>query len=301
MFSKLIVTSPNGGATVALRDGNKDVVCIDSFNATGLGLRDDLLVRALQPRYVVICHLGTGEHTFISGGGESGARFGDVHDVLIESNGILLVSTETNAIDCFGFDGAPTWTMSYPGEHDSHHFNSLVRMNGKLLVSRFGNFTQSGAYRSNTRNAGYVEIVGENAVAVSGLSQPHSLVVDEDRLLLANSEQFEIREYSGKFELNRKKNLGGYTRGIFVRNDIVYVGISGNRKDLQAPKKASIVALDRASWEEVGRYELYGVSEIYSILGFEESRPFEAAVSCMKSASEMLTNSGEVVWNGDRA
>lgn len=297
MFSKLIVTSPNGGATVALRDGNKNLVSIDSFNATGLCLRGNLLVRALQPRYVVLCRLDTGEHAFINGGAQDEARFGDVHDVLIESHGLLLVSTETNAIDCFGFDGAPLWTVSWPGEHDSHHFNSLARMNGKLLVSRFGHFKKSGAYRGQTRGAGYVEIVGEGVVAVDGLSQPHSLVVDEDRLLLANSEQFEIREYTGDFELIRSRNLGGYTRGIYIRGDIVYVGISGNRKDLQAPKKATLVALDRTSWDEVGRYELYGVSEIYSILGFDDGAQFEAAVTCMKAASDVLTNSGEVIWN----
>jgi hypothetical protein len=292
MFRKLIVTAPNGGATVALRDGNKDVACIDSYNATGLAIEGDFLARALQPRCIAICNLHTGAHTFVNGGEGARLRFGDVHDVMIEAAHVLFVSTETNSIDCVNSEGELQWSVSYPGEADSYHFNSIVRFHGKLLASRFGDFRVEGEYRYKTHGEGSVQIVGDIRSVIRGLSQPHSLVAHDGNLILANSAQFEIHEYGEDFGLKRVKKLDGYTRGIAIRNGIVYVGISQDRKDITVKRKAVIVALDYHSWAEIGRYELYGIGEIYSIVGFDDDRRFESAVAAISNASNDLARSG---------
>nr|WP_250548113.1 glycoside hydrolase family 99-like domain-containing protein [Pseudomonas congelans] len=88
--------------------------------------------------------------------------------------------------------------------------------------------------------------------------------------MLANSERSELHEYGPAGELIRKKVLPGYTRGICVTDDAIYVGMSKSRNlDAEGLASAVLIALDTDTWEELGRVAL-PAAEIYSVISISD-------------------------------
>lgn len=256
LFRNVLVSAPNGGGLFLVRGG--EVIRLDAMDATGIDYLDGIFIRGGQPDRLWIAGRTTVEI--------AGAVIDDVHDVLCVENFVYVVSTTGNQVVEFQIDGQESRRWVFPGESDSRHLNCLAHWRGELVFSAFGDFNSHRGYKGNTRGSGLVQSVLTGKVLISGLSQPHSLVPVGDRLLLANSEEFELHEYDDQARLVRKKTLPGYTRGICVDGSVLYIGLSKSRNVQEfGLESATILALDVATWTELGRMEV-PAAEIYSLL-----------------------------------
>jgi len=192
----------------------------------------------------------------------------DLHDVLVDATGTYVVFTETNQVarldDAFRIQ--ESW--SFGEEPDCSHVNCIAMHNGRLIASMFGPFTGHRGYKGETRRAGRVVDVRSGEILIEGLSQPHSLVVVEDQLWLCSSEDRAVHIYDRNYRLERQLLLPGYTRGLAVGRDAVYVGISRSRNlksgEVGEFTSAVVAVLDRQSLQVTG-YVPIPWSEIYDI------------------------------------
>lgn len=280
LFSRLLVSSPNNGGLFLLYAHK--AYKLDNLNTTGIHHVGGVFSRGLQP------------DSFWAGGADSpeinpALAVLDVHDVLIHDNHHYLVGTTGNEIIKLDRNGTEIRRWVLPGEPDSHHINCLGTWGGRIVFSAFGDFTETRGYKEKSSGAGYVQdlLTGERLIA--GLSQPHSLIAERDNLLVANSEAMELREYSLDGQLLRHKKLDGYTRGICVEGEYVYIGLSRSRnlEDLSMDN-ARLVALHRDSWEVAGELSL-PVNEIYSIVSLDDAPDMTAALATIANhASTVL-------------
>jgi hypothetical protein len=260
-FENLMVSSPNGGGLLFIQHGQ--VFRLDDINTTGISLRGDKFLRGFQPEGLILYH---GNQTSEA----PGTPIPDIHDVLIADASLYAVGTNANEVLQLDMNAAPVRHWPFPGENDAKHINCLALWNQRIVFSAFGDFTQHRQYKGNTAQAGFVQDLHTGERLIEALSQPHSLVPFGDKLLLANSETRELREYDNSAKLLRSKTLDGYTRGICIQGNILYIGLSRSRNiDSRVIVNATLVALDLLSWEELDRMEL-PVSEIYSVLPIED-------------------------------
>lgn len=263
LFNRLLVSAPNGGGLFLINDAK--VLQLDGVDTTGMAMKKDIFLRAQQPASLWICRDQTTE---IDG---QPVAFSDIHDVLVHEDGIYVVSTADNEIIKLSLadDRVQRWRFS--GAQDSRHINCLAAWNNKIVFSAFGDFQSTEEYKGRTKGAGAVHDLLSGNKLIEGLSQPHSLVPHGRNLLLANSEEKEIREYAPNGSLVRARKLDGYTRGVCISGDIIYVGLSRSRnvEDVSISTGA-LVALDLYTWKEVGRISL-PVNEVYSLVVIDDA------------------------------
>ena len=257
LFAGLLLSCPNDGGLFFL-DG-RQAIKVDGLDTTGIDQADGRMLRGLQPDRVYIfdnpaCALKVGEMSVP-----------DIHDVLLGDDVHYVVGTQGNEVVKLDRGGSELQRFSFPGESDSWHVNCLVQFGGRVLFSAFGDYREHRAYKVAPTGSGFVQDLYTGERLIAGLSQPHSMVKVGFNLLLANSYEGEIHEYDAAFKLLRKRDLGGYTRGILVDDDRIYVGLSASRNRDDEVACATLLALDATSWDELGRLPL-PVNEIYGIL-----------------------------------
>jgi hypothetical protein len=191
--------------------------------------------------------------------------FEDIHDVLFFNEHYYIVGTELNVVLKIDSSGKEVQRWSLGVARDSLHINCLAVINERIVYSAFGNFKQSRGYKGNTQNNGFVKDLISNQTIVSGLSQPHSPTPFGKNFLIANSENFELHEYTPSGDLLRSKKMGGYTRGICITGNHIYVGISKLREcgSIDADS-AYVCVLDKNTWEEERRIAI-PTNEIYAL------------------------------------
>ncbi|NUT88927.1 DUF4915 domain-containing protein [Pseudomonas corrugata] len=260
-FENLMISSPNGGGLFFIHNGQ--VFRLDDINTTGISLSGKKLLRGFQPKSLVFY-----QDNLASEGLDA---IHDIHDVLIADTYLYAVGTAANEVLQLDMNTYVVHRWHFPGENDARHINCLAHWNQRIVFSAFGDFTQHRQYKGNTPQAGYVQDLHTGERLIVGLSQPHSLVPFGDKLLLANSETMELREYDSSAKLLRSKTLDGYTRGICIQNNILYVGLSRSRNvDSGVIAHANLVALDAQSWVELDRMEL-PIAEIYSVVAIDDT------------------------------
>lgn len=253
-FDNLMVSSPNNGGLFLLIEG--EVHKLDGSNTTGLALDASAWARGMQPGTLV---------TSANGMRSADDGFPDIHDVLLFDDAVYVVATEGNAIVKSDMEGIELQRWVFPGDGDAWHVNCLASMAGRILFSAFGDFRSNREYKGKTLGAGFVQDLESGRRVIDGLSQPHSLLVHGDGLLLTNSETAELQEYDSEFNLLRSINLGGYARGLLVVDGAILVGLSRSRNaEAGTVGTATLLALDLQTWEETARITL-PVDEIYSI------------------------------------
>jgi GT2 family glycosyltransferase/2-polyprenyl-3-methyl-5-hydroxy-6-metoxy-1,4-benzoquinol methylase/glycosyltransferase involved in cell wall biosynthesis len=263
IFDRIFVSCPNGGGLFLVDHGK--TIKINQFNSTGFDIKEFSVLRGLQDFGAVF----NGEEVWETI--NTDGSFDDVHDVLFVHDSCYIVGTMSNAIIRLDSHGREVERWAFSDIRDSWHINCLAYWNGDVVYSAFGEFDEERGYKSNSEETGFVRTLSEGRELISGLSQPHSLTPDGDRLVLANSGHMEIREYAPDGRLIRAANLGGYTRGICIGADALYVGLSCSRNIEENGRDAAvIVALDRHSWEELGRLQLPS-REIYAIKHVDDS------------------------------
>ena len=261
LFDNLLVSSPNGGGLFALRGGQ--VQHLDGLSSTGLALRGSTLVRGLQPAdWVIYDNDPAAAFTSVA----AGIHCADIHDVLWVDDGFLMVSTDHNEVVRVSPDLRPVQRWGFAGELDSLHINCLARWGGDVVFSAFGQFAERRAYKGASAGAGFVQALDGAEPIITGLSQPHSLKPWGADLLLADSETRSIALFDRQGREKRRKLLDGYTRGIAIGHQALFVGLSASRTpDPGGLACATVVALDLHSWEELGRIAL-PAREIYEVL-----------------------------------
>jgi len=261
-FDSLLVSCPNeGGGLFYVHKNN--AFCFDSLWSTGLSLYKGKILRALQPSSL-ISYAKTGEMN---------ASFGemyayDIHDLLVVDESLYVVSTGYNEIREYGSKGDLKRFWRFSDALDSWHINCLGLVNGEVLFSAFGDFPESRGYKGKKERAGFVQNLLTGEKIIEGLSQPHSLIDFEGSILLANSETKELMRYGFDGVLLQSRMFDGYVRGLCVVGEVIYVGLSASRNiDDSGVENATVVGIDKESWEEVGRLVLPS-KEIYDIVGF---------------------------------
>jgi len=259
LFDNLLLSSPNGGGLFFLHEAN--AFKIDNFDTTGLSIKGRKVLRGIQPQPSAL-YIYDVNPLEIS---KSTVPFDDIHDVYLDGQFVFLVGTSGNEIIKLDGSGGELQRWVLPGDMDSLHINCLAMWNGRIIFSAFGGFTENYGYKGKTEKSGFVQDLFTGQRLITGLSQPHSLVPIGQNLLLANSESKQLLEYGPSGDLIRALTLEGYTRGICVVNDIVYVGLSCSRNiELPSIESATVMALHRDTWEEMGRVKL-PTAEIYAI------------------------------------
>lgn len=284
LFENLLVSSPNDGGLFFIN--NENVYQLDNFNSTGLSVKDRTVLRGVQPSMMQLYDTDLFEFT------NNEMPFDDIHDVYLDDDSIYLVATSNNEIVKFDSYGKELKRWIFPGENDAFHINSLVRWNGKIVFSAFGEFAEHRGYKGKTEKSGFVQDLLNEKRLITGLSQPHSLVPIGQNLLLANSEYKELLEFGPSGNLVRTLTLDGYTRGICIFNNTIYVGLSCSR-NIQNPgvNTATVVALDLDSWEEKGRVHL-PIPEIYAIQCISNSdNTIHILANIASNASKILASS----------
>lgn len=262
LFDKLLASCPNGGGMFLLHKGTAHK--LDSLDTTGLDVRGAHIARAIQPASLVLFKAAAHEVA-----GEQ-AGIDDLHDAYLEDDACYVVSTRGNEIVKLDYDGKELRRWTYPGEIDAWHVNCITRWNGRMMFSAFTDRSQHRAYKEPPFETGFLQDLETGERLITGLFQPHSLLPDGKRLLLANSGAFEVHEYGAKGKLLRKRRLDGYTRGVARRGKVLYVGLSKSRNaETEAMHGAVVVALDAGTWEELGRIRL-PVDEVYSLMALAE-------------------------------
>jgi uncharacterized protein (TIGR03032 family) len=257
----LLVSCPNGGGLVYLF-GNKSLI-ISHESASGISLNNGELIWVCQSDDARKLKKVNDNELMIV---ELSSERLDLHDVLADDCNIYLAVTETNEVIRFDkeFNVLERWKL--PGEPDSCHLNCIALHHGRLIASIFGRFDSYRGYKGQTRGAGQVIDVRSGEIIIDGLSQPHSLVIDNDLLYLCNSEEKELCIYD-EYELVRRLALPGYTRGIAIGNNYLYIGLSLSRNiesDQNSLDRAAIAILSRSTMELAGFTQL-PFTEIYDI------------------------------------
>lgn len=83
-------------------------------------------------------------------------------------------------------------------------------------------------------------------IVISDLSQAHTPVIHEDKIYVCSSKDLQLKVYDfNTYELLVTKNLSGFTRGLFVDKDYVYVGICSSllRTNKVSPNKNAKVSI----------------------------------------------------------
>ena len=143
---------------------------------------------------------------------------------------------------------------------------SVAVYKGRLIASAFGNFKLHREYKNGTKGLGRVFDVRTGETLIEGLSQPHSLVVENNYLYLCSSEESTLHIYKDE-TLVKSILIPGYARGLAVGEDCIYVGISLSRNvnsDNSKLTSGAIAVLDKKTMIIVG-LNMLPFREVYDI------------------------------------
>ena len=259
----LFITSPNGGGLLYAH--RHLLIPLTDEDATGLApMADGLLWCVQTAAEPLLREVRQGEFKAV----EVAKSPMDLHDVLVHPTGTYVVFTETNQVARLDDAYRVQEIWRFGEQPDSAHVNCIAVYDGRLVASMFGSFATHRGYKGETRRAGKVVDVRTGETLIDGLSQPHSLVVVDEHLWLCSSEDRAVHVYDRNFQLERQISLPGYTRGLAVGQDSVYVGISRSRNIVAGEvgqfESAVVAVLDRQSLDVFG-YLPIPWNEIYDI------------------------------------
>ncbi|WP_158621180.1 DUF4915 domain-containing protein, partial [Dyella dinghuensis] len=259
----LFVSAPNGGGVLYIH--RHLLLPLTTEDATGLALiHDGLLWCAQSEPFNTIKEV---RHGILRSTPLSPHHL-DLHDIAVGPDGIYAVYTETNEVVRLDESYGVIERWSFGDEPDSAHVNCVASYQGRLLASQFGPFATHRGYKGRTYATGRVIDVRSGEVLIDGLSQPHSLVVAGNELWLCSSEDRTLLVFDKDFRQQRQFSLPGYTRGLAVGTESIYVGLSRSRniqeREAGEFSSAVIAVLDRKSFTVTG-YMPVPCNEIYDI------------------------------------
>jgi len=188
------------------------------------------------------------------------------HDVLPCVEETLVVSTATNAVYSILPNGRmKLWWQANPS-YDAWHVNCLLRARGEIYATAFGRFESSYGWNSNTEaNSGIFFRLPSGKPLIAGLNQPHHPRWFDDMWVVCNSRKNELLAFDDRGTILRKRLFEGYTRGLTVDADFIYVGENQPRRQGFPQRTAHIKVLQRKTWETVASIAT-PVPEIYDLV-----------------------------------
>jgi acetolactate synthase-1/2/3 large subunit len=192
----------------------------------------------------------------------------DAHDIIRWADGSFVVaSPASNRIVWISPSGEIVRAWRAPGRGDAWHLNGLLQQDGDLYVCAFGKFSRHREWSFGITGTGFVRNLTRERDVVTGLSAPHHPRFFDDRWCVCNSGRRELVQLDPKgLHVERRLQLQGWTRGLVVGDDLLFVGESSNRTDGAAePQSATVALVSRADWRLIGRVEV-PCSEIYDVV-----------------------------------
>lgn len=205
----------------------------------------------------------------------------DFHDIVnFNDNAVLVVETAINAIGCYETD-----TFTRIGEirfnsedKDVHHINDIWLDGCTLYVSMFSPY---GKWYLDPihKNGGIVaidltdfhpgqhlDIDPANHVVVKSLYMPHSIMVHQNKLSYCDSMSFSV-----KIGNEAPIQLPGFTRGLAISDDTIFIGQSRMRHVLRIPHEFSNCCLDGGIYVynpefRISRFVSLPAQQVYQIL-----------------------------------
>jgi acetolactate synthase-1/2/3 large subunit len=258
------------GGVFEIDPGSGAVTQLDPFNSSGMTLAGDRLARLLRPE-LPSGNLDVGELLVYDERGVERYRRIDrmvaAHDILFLEGEYVVACTAANELAWLDQAGNPIrWWRAGGGSGDAWHLNSLTEHDGVLVASAFGRFDHPDGWRSHLGDGtGIVFETESGRDLLTGLNAPHHPRFVDGSLVVCNSFQNELlRADPTSGEISDRLALAGFTRGIAVAADVIYVGESGDRH-ADAPTGATVAILDRRDWRLLGRVPL-PVGEVYELL-----------------------------------
>jgi acetolactate synthase-1/2/3 large subunit len=237
---------------------------IDRLSTTGLHVAGSNLLRVLRATALdSACELllydsrGVRNYYRIDGAG-------DAHDVFWDGNHCMIVSPGTNSILWVTAAGETARVWRAPGEDDSWHLNCLAEANGELHVSAFGRFSRHREWSlARLEPTGMIFNLRTGKDAVTGLAQPHHPRFVDKAWIVCNSATNELLQIHSS-TVQQRLQLNGFTRGLAVADDFLFVGESVSRRRGRASDTAHIAVVTRDAWKVVRRIPL-PATEIYDL------------------------------------
>jgi hypothetical protein len=135
----------------------------------------------------------------------------DPHSIAVVDGWIYVAATgtdEVRRVEASRPDGQSevVWRASVEGR-DTHHVNSILPVDGRLLCSAFGPKTGT---RWSSALEGYVVDIASGDVLWKGIEQPHSLAQGPDGVYVAESRRARVRGLHAA----RTFYVNGYARGL---------------------------------------------------------------------------------------
>jgi acetolactate synthase-1/2/3 large subunit len=232
---------------------------LDHLNSSGMVALDDRVYRVLsspsEPNasgdFIVYDASGVIVYRRVDG-------LADSHGLVWDGTNFIVPCSFTNEIFWLSPAGETVRVWRAPGEGDAWHINGLNVRDGRLYASAFGKFaTHRGWSKTMGERSGIIFDVETQEPVVSDLACPHDpyfldggwLVCDSftKRLLLIDAETGAVR---------RQVQLPGWTRGLAVGRDHLFVGVSGQRHSTTSKGRAGVHVLDRSTLATVAGIEL---------------------------------------------
>jgi hypothetical protein len=189
------------------------------------------------------------------------------HDLTWHQGSFVAVSTMSNSIVWISASGNVTSMWRAEGDGDAWHLNSLEQVNGRLFAAAFGRFSTHREWsEGRSTGKGMIFDVATGEDVVTGLSCPHDPRLVDGLWLVCNSttgELLAVEPSAGTVE--RRTQLAGWTRGLAVDGDLLYVGESADRAAPTPEDLASVAILDRRSFAIVDRLQL-PCQEVFDVI-----------------------------------
>jgi acetolactate synthase-1/2/3 large subunit len=256
----------NAGGLLAFNGA--DVERVDSLSTTGLCLAQDRLCRLLWAD-----DHANGPMEFLSydaGGVDRYFRIDELaepHDIAWNGREFLVVSTATNSVLRVSSTGTVTGQWKVPGTGDAWHLNSLLLMGDRVLVAAFGRFQHHREWtQQDTSGVGMVFDLATGESILTGLSCPHHPRFFDAAWTVCNSKTGELLQFdAATTAVRRSVQLHGWTRGVAVSDDHVFVGVSARRYDGAKEDQGRIAVVCRKTWTVLEQVEV-PCREVYDLV-----------------------------------
>ena len=260
--------SKDSGGGVFLSDGTH---CegLDSLGTTGLAVSETHVARALWPtdtksgggEILVYDHRGVLRYLRID-------ELGSTHDLLWDGPTLLAVSSGTNSVLWINQAGTVTHRWHAGGTGDAWHLNTLLRAHGRLVLSAFGRFDFERDWAQHKdMGCGIAFDLASGETLLNGLDRPHNPRPFGDEWLICNSGRGELLHLAADgVTVRRRLMLHGWTRGLAIRGETAFVGVSEYRGRSVPGTLAYVAVVDLASWMVSGRIEV-PCRSIYDVVG----------------------------------
>ncbi|MBA3272542.1 MAG: DUF4915 domain-containing protein [Chthoniobacterales bacterium] len=191
-----------------------------------------------------------------------------IHDIAWDGRQLIAVATDTNEVVWLNADGSRDRSWSAGRGHDAWHLNNLLLENGRIFVSAFGKFEKDRGWDAGATGHGLVIDLAARETVLTGLNCPHNPRLRNDRWLVCNSAECTLVEFNGPgTAVARRVELRGWTRGLAIAGDDIFVGESMKRgagRSFGDRNNATVALVDYNSFEVIERYNL-PCSEVYDL------------------------------------